>query len=108
MREQQRRALFTSRLRAFPMEVIRQPYQRERIDQPFGRIEIVPFRSFPIVVRIGMVIIVVALAEADERNQPAVPAAVLRAVRLSADHVAQGVDGEGGIQHQDGAQHAGE
>ena len=45
-----------------------------------------------------MVVIVITLAEADEGDQPAVAAAVLRAVGLSPDHMAEGVDGEGRIE----------
>ena len=45
-----------------------------------------------------MVIIVVAFAKADERDQPAVAAAVLRAVGLPADHMAEGIEGEGRIE----------
>ncbi len=55
-----------------------------------------------------MVIVVVALAETDEGDEPAVAAAVLRAVRLRADHVTERVDGEGGIEYKYRAQHSGE
>ena len=53
-----------------------------------------------------MVVIVVALAETDKGDQPAVPAAVLCAVRLAAPHMTQGVDGERGVQDQYCTQHA--
>ena len=53
-------------LGAFPVQVIRQAKQRQRIDQPFRGVEVVPLRSVSIVVRIGVVIVVIALAEADE------------------------------------------
>ena len=53
-----------------------------------------------------MVVVVVAFAETDKGDQPAVPAAVLCAVRLVAPHMTQGVDGERRIQDQYCSQHA--
>ena len=53
-----------------------------------------------------MVVVVIALAEADEGDQPAVAAAVLYPVRLAPDHMAEGVDGEGRVKHHEHPQQA--
>ena len=45
-----------------------------------------------------MVVVVIALAETDEGDHPAVSAAVLRAVGLPAHHMAEGIDREGRIE----------
>ena len=45
-----------------------------------------------------MVVVVIALAETDEGDQPTVSAAVLCPVRLSADHMTERIDGEGRIE----------
>ncbi len=48
-----------------------------------------------------MVVVVIALAETDEGDQPAVSAAVLCPVGLVADQMTEGVDGEGRIENHE-------
>lgn len=55
-----------------------------------------------------MVIVMVALAERDQRDPPAVPAGILCAVRLIAPDVADGVDAEGRVQDGKGSADAGQ
>ncbi len=80
---------------------MRQPEQPEGIDDPLGRIKVVPLRSVAEVPGVGVVEVVIALAEADEGDEPAIAAAVLCAMRLGADHVAERIDREGGVQHHE-------
>lgn len=53
-----------------------------------------------------MVVVVIALAKADEGDQPAVAAAILCPVGLAADHMAEGVDGESRVEDHEHSQQA--
>jgi hypothetical protein len=55
----------------------------ERVDDPFGRIKIIPVRPVPIIARIGMMIVVVTLPEGDQRDPPVIAAGIRHAMGLS-------------------------
>lgn len=89
-------------------KISRQTDHIEAEDQPLGGVEVIPLRAVPVIAGIGVVIVVITLAESDQGDQPAVPAAVLSAVRLVSPHMADRIDAEGRIQHQEGSEHTGE
>ena len=68
----------------------------------------VPLRAIAIIAGIGVMVVMVALPEAYQGDEPAIPAAVMIAVRLRPKHVAQGIDGKGRIQNHEHAEHAGQ
>src|SRR6185436_5408389 len=70
-------------------QIARKPDQRKGVNDPFRRIEIVPLRSVAEVTGVGVMKIMIALAETDEGDQPAVAAAVLRTVMLCSHHVTE-------------------
>src|SRR5690349_13677244 len=86
------KGLVRLRLIRAALQIIREADLGEREDQPLRRIEVIPLGPIAIVAQIHVVIIVIALAERDQRNPPTVPAAVLRAVGLRAPDVADRID----------------
>src|SRR6476660_6382302 len=87
-----RKSVFANRLSdggIVTAQIAREPDQREGVNDPFRRIEIVPLRSVAEVTRVGVMKIMIALAETDEGDQPAVAAAVLRGVGLCSHHVTE-------------------
>src|SRR5688500_7054891 len=85
-----------------------EPEHGEHVNGPLGRIEVVPAGTIPVIARIGVVIIMVPFAETHKRDEPAVTAAIAPTVWLRAEHMAQRIDSEGGIQHHEHPEHAGE
>src|SRR5205807_4411366 len=85
-------------LRLYPIEIPCQPRQRQPKDEPLRRVEIVPAGSVAVIPLIRMMVIVITLAERDERHQPIVPARVRRRVGLFAPEMADGIDAEGRIE----------
>ncbi len=57
---------------------------------------------------IHVMVVMIALAECDERDEPAIPAGVGGAVRLPSPQMADGVDAERRIQHGECAAQTGE
>src|SRR6059036_1544532 len=55
-----------------------------------------------------MVVVVIAFPKGQERDPPAVPAAVFSAVRLRSPEVTDGVDAEGGVEDKKDTGHPGE
>jgi len=56
----------------------------ECIDDPFGWIKIIPVGPVAIITRVGVMIVVIPLAESDQRDPPVVAAGIRRAMGLSA------------------------
>src|SRR5713101_7390341 len=82
-------------------KIVREPEQREGVNDPFRGVEIVPLRSVAKIACIGVMKIVITLAKTDEGDQPAIAAAVLHAVGLCPHHVTERIDREGGVQHHE-------
>src|SRR5215813_3060955 len=76
-------------------EIGGEPQHGQSVNHPLGGIEVVPAGTVAVIARIGVVIVVVPFAKAQERDEPAVTAAVMFAVRLCAEHVAERVNGKG-------------
>ena len=55
---------------------------RQRIDEPFRRIIVIPERSVAIVTWIRMVIVVIAFAKCQQRHKPRIAARIGRTVGL--------------------------
>jgi hypothetical protein len=53
-----------------------EPDQRKREDQPFRWIEVIPAWAISIIALIGMVIVVISLAERQKRNDPTISAGI--------------------------------
>ena len=70
-------------------KITRKADQRKRVNDPFRGVEIVPLRSVAVIARIGMMKIMIALAETHEGDQPTIAAAVFLAVGLRPDHVTE-------------------
>ena len=70
-------------------QIAREPEQPQSVNDPFRGVEIVPLRSIAKIARIGMMKIMITLAKTDEGDEPAIAAAVLRAVGLCPHHVAE-------------------
>ena len=49
-----------------PAEVAGETSYRQGVDNPLGRIEVVPLRAVPVVAGVRMVVVVIALAETDK------------------------------------------
>ena len=89
-----------------PAQVGGQSQYGQRVNCPLGRINIVPAWAVAVIARIGMVIVVVALAEGETGDEPTVAAAVALAMRLRAEHVTEGIDRERGVQDHEHSEHA--
>src|SRR5262245_39492590 len=73
-------------------EIGGKPQHGQRVNHPLGGIEVVPAGAIAVIARIGVVIVMVPLAETQKRNKPAVTAAVMFAIGLCAEHVAERVN----------------
>ena len=104
MGEEERGALSNGRV--ITTKIAGKPNQREAVDDPFRGVKVVPFRSIAKIARIGMVEIMIPLAETHEGDQPAIATAVLRTVGLGPHHVTERIDGEGGVQHHEHSEEA--
>ena len=78
----------------------------ETIDGPLGGVEVPALDAVGVVEGEAVVVVVVALAEGENGHDRAVARAVLTAVGLPADHVAEAVDEEGAVVADHKAQHA--
>lgn len=101
-------SLFGQDSRIEAAKIGRQSEHGEAVNCPLGRIKVVPARAVSVIARVGVVVIVVPLTEAEERDQPVVAAAVPRSVWLRSEHMTQGVDGKGRIEHHEHPEHSGE
>ena len=70
-------------------QIAREPEQPEGVNDPFRGVEVIPLRSVSKIARVGVMEIMVPLAETDEGDQPAIAAAVFRTVGLRSHHVAE-------------------
>ena len=69
-----------------------------------GKIELIPRQTMPRRSRMGVVIVVPAFAEGDQRDPPVIAGIVARVEAARAPHVRDGVDQPGGVQADDDAQ----
>lgn len=101
-------SLFGQDSRIEAAKIGRQSEHGEAVNCPLGRIKVVPARAISVIARVGVVVIVVPLTEADKRDQPVVAAAVPGPVRLRPEHMTEGIDGKGRIEHHEHPEHSSE
>lgn len=88
------------------LKIMRQSHLRQRKDQPFGGIEVIPLGAIAIVPEEHVMIVVVALAERNERYPPTITAAVSSPMGLGPPEMTNRIDAEGGIEHEKGTAYA--
>jgi len=77
-----------------------QPDDGQPVDEPLGRVDVVPPGPVAVVSLKGMMVVVVALPQRDQRHPPTVPARVRLGVGLAPPQMTDGIDAEGGVQDQ--------
>ena len=82
-------------------QIARKTKLRKTPDDPFGRIEVPWFHAIPVIVLKLMVIVVITLAEGNERHDKGIPRTAFRGIRLAAKNVAGAVDEEGAVLQSD-------
>ena len=70
------------------LEIVGQSQFRQRIDQPFGRIEMIPLGAVAIVSEEHVMVVMVALSKRNERDPPTVTATITSSMRLLPPHMA--------------------
>ena len=71
------------------------PEQGQGVNQPFGRVEVIPQGSVPVVAGERVMVIVIALAESQQGDPPTVSTGIILAMRLAPPQMADGIDTEG-------------
>jgi len=87
-------------------KIARQPYSLHQPDGPLGRIEAPAADAIAVVVLEGVMEIVIPFAKREKCHKSAVAGAATARIRLSAHAMAEGVDEERGMLHDNDAGHA--
>ena len=76
-----------------------QSQKRKCENHPFRWVEVIPEGTVAVVALVGVVIVVIPLAERQERDEPAVSTGVRLTMRLASPEMADRVDAKGRIQY---------